>query len=154
MGAARAFYEKTIDYTGSECLPWPFATDEKGYPTLKQGKRTRRVHTLHCERIHGPRPTPKHEVGHSCGRGMHKCANPNHVKGWVTRAENEADKKIHGSLKNRSLTWELVEALREAGKHLPPEFLAISVNLTTYSVRRILKHQSWRLDGQPANNAI
>jgi hypothetical protein len=145
-GAAQAFYEQSINHQGDACLRWPHGRDAQGYAVIRRGKTMRRVGVIHCERIFGPKPSPAHEAAHNCGRGMYACAHPGHLKGWVTRVENEADKANHGTRRSRTLSWEIVEALREAANHLPLEFLAATVGITRYSVWRAVRHKSWRLD--------
>ena len=51
-----------------------------------------------CTLAHGPRPSDRHEAAHSCGKGHEGCISPRHLT-WKTRAENEADKVIHGTLR-------------------------------------------------------
>jgi hypothetical protein len=60
-------------------------------------------HTLVCEAFHGPKPTPKHEVAH--GDGVRANIAPSNLR-WATRAENHADKKLHGTNRQGSgITW-------------------------------------------------
>jgi hypothetical protein len=56
------------------------------------------VHTLVALAFLGPKPTPKHEVGHLDGvRTNPVLSNP----AYVTKAENEAHKKVHARPKPR-----------------------------------------------------
>lgn len=63
---------------------------------LKRGERwvCPQGHVLVCEAFHGPKPSPKHEVAH--GDGVRSNNRPSNLR-WATRAENHADKKIHGT---------------------------------------------------------
>jgi hypothetical protein len=49
-----------------------------------------------CEAVNGPPPTAAYEAAHLCGNGHLACVNPRHVV-WKTRADNHADKLIHGT---------------------------------------------------------
>ena len=56
--------------------------------------RTWPVHVVVAITYHGPRPSPKHEVAHRDGVRSH---NAYRNLRWATRAENEADKRLHGT---------------------------------------------------------
>lgn len=84
-----------IDYASDDCLTWPFGRSDNGYPVYYPGKK-KYAHRVMCERKHGPSPTPKHEVAHSCGKGHEACVNPLHLR-WDTRKGNAADKLEHGT---------------------------------------------------------
>lgn len=90
----RFLNDVVLTYTGDECLMWPFGRKAKGYGTVQTDGKTHSVHRLVCEHRHGPPPTPDHDAAHSCGHGH--CVNQMHLF-WKTRAENEADKLIHGT---------------------------------------------------------
>ena len=97
-GEARKWVEDHKDYVGDDCLIYPYNRTRDGYAVWKEGYRTKTIyiHNLYCEHKHGPCPPDKQEAGHTCGNGHLGCVNPNHVR-WVTRKENEADKKLHGT---------------------------------------------------------
>jgi HNH endonuclease len=88
--------QAALDSDTDECIIWQFGKNERGYGILAGGKKNkrRRVHVVICEHTHGLAPTPKHQAGHRCG--VSACYNPRHLR-WVTRAENEADKILHGT---------------------------------------------------------
>jgi hypothetical protein len=96
-GSRRKWLDEQAAYEGDNCVIWPFAKPDDGYPiiTLPGGGQTG-AHVYVCEKVHGGPPTPDHEVAHSCGRGRHGCVTPRHVR-WATRAENAADRMIHGT---------------------------------------------------------
>lgn len=105
--------------------PKPFrlgeAVGSEGYPfvaLIEQGrKRSKSVHVLVCAAFHGPRPSPVHEVRHA--DGLRHNALPGNLS-WGTPAENEADKRRHGTVAQGSrhgiakLTEEAVRILRIA----------------------------------------
>ncbi len=82
--------------------PRPFQLAEQhatnDYPVvqvLHNGRRrTKHVHTLVCAAFHGPKPSPLHEVRH--GDGDRSNSRPSNLC-WGTPAENEADKRRHGT---------------------------------------------------------
>jgi len=90
-GAPMAWLREHVGFTGDECLLWPFCRSE-GYGRTSDGLANR----IMCELAHGPAPALKPLTAHSCGRGHDGCVNPRHLR-WATYAENEADKKLHGT---------------------------------------------------------
>ena len=94
----RFLRETVIPYRGDDCLPWPFSTDLSGYGKVRYNGVAQRVNGIVCEMTHGPAPTAGHEVAHSCGKGADGCCAPQHLS-WKTHTENEADKRIHGTLR-------------------------------------------------------
>ena len=94
---ARDFYERyVIPFEGDECLIWPFNCGSNGYGYLKVGRKNCPVSRLVCEAANGPPPSPKYDAAHSCGRGHEGCVSRRHLS-WKTRADNCADKLIHGT---------------------------------------------------------
>jgi hypothetical protein len=91
-GEPLAFFEAAMESETDDCIDWPFAGD---YGRLRIDGKDRSVHVLACERAHGPRPEGL-QAAHSCGRGAEGCFNPRHLR-WATQAENEADKRGHGT---------------------------------------------------------
>ena len=58
-----------------------------------RGSKVLRVHRLALVWAVGEPPTPQHEAGHRCPGGANSlCVNEGHLA-WVTRVENEQDKK-------------------------------------------------------------
>lgn len=125
------------------CVTWPFSCDGNGSGTVGINGKALRASRVMCELAHGPAPTPEHHAAHSCGKGHEGCVNPNHLS-WKTQAENEADKKIHGTAKggsrglggNRSyLTPEQVAEIRAYKGKLPAEEVAKQYGLRRGGVR-------------------
>lgn len=90
-----------VDGTGGPgaCWPWTGALSKKrrGYRPNMQigGRRSPNVNPAHlvCAAFRGPKPTPEHEVGHTCPEGENpRCVNPRHLR-WMTRRENERSKR-------------------------------------------------------------
>lgn len=61
------------DFTGDECLKWPFADDGKGYGVVKVDGRQQYAHRIMCTLVNGEPPTDLHETAHSCGNGHLGC---------------------------------------------------------------------------------
>lgn len=92
----------------------------KGYPAVSLhgdgGRKIRRVHSIVAEAFHGPCPE-----GHQCA---HLDGNPRNNSAsnlaWVTQAENEAHKRLHGTATvgekspHAKLTNERAELIRAA----------------------------------------
>ncbi len=81
-----------VTCTDDECLIWPFGTNAYGY-AMKGGVYVAR---FVCEKVHGSPPSRNYDCAHSCGKGHLGCVNPKHLS-WKTRAENHADKVVHGT---------------------------------------------------------
>jgi hypothetical protein len=83
--------------------PKPFRLTEAvdaqtGYPSVaiivNGRKRTKSVHLLVCMAFHGEKPSTVHEVRHLDGTRTN--SKPKNLR-WGTQAENEADKRRHGT---------------------------------------------------------
>lgn len=94
--ASRYFREVVLAYNGSDCLSWPYSCNDSGYGKMQFDGRVQIVSRLVCEHVNGPPPTPKHDAAHSCGKGHEACCTKHHLS-WKTRAENMADKIVHGT---------------------------------------------------------
>lgn len=95
-GVPLAWLNEHLNFTGDECLAWPFADDGKGYGVVNIEGRQEYAHRVVCAKIHGLAPSPDHEVAHSCGHGHLGCVNWKHLR-WATRSENHKDKLGHGT---------------------------------------------------------
>jgi hypothetical protein len=91
-GEAQAWAQTAARYTGDDCLPWPFKANTYGYGTMGVGGKTVKATRYVCQLAHGA-PVGRVDCAHSCGNRL--CCNPRHLR-WATRAENEADKRLHG----------------------------------------------------------
>jgi hypothetical protein len=147
IGAAAAYFENVVmQFTGDDCLIWPFTRNNMGYGRLSDGY----AHIKACERAHGPKPTSDHEVAHSCGNGHLGCVTKGHLS-WKTHAENEADKLIHGTVArgerqgNAKLTADQVAEIFElkiAGE-LSQRAIADKMGVSPALVCYILKGKLW-----------
>lgn len=95
-GAPMQWLHDHLNHTGDECLVWPFARSRNGRGWIRVTQGNGMPHQVMCKLRHGEPPTPEHEAAHSCGNGHLGCVNPIHLR-WATKAENEADKLIHGT---------------------------------------------------------
>jgi hypothetical protein len=110
--------------------------------------RTRYVHHLACEAEHGPRPSPQHEVAHSCGRGHEGCVNRKHLR-WATRSENQMDRVKHGTHNrgerhgmSRLTEHQAREALRLRGL-ISQEAIAERFGVSRGAICRIHQGRGW-----------
>jgi hypothetical protein len=96
-GEPQRFYrEVVLPYDGGDCLIWPFSTHRNGYAQMRVDGHLVTVSRMLCEATNGPPPTSKHHAAHSCGNGRSGCVTKRHLL-WKTKAENEADKLVHGT---------------------------------------------------------
>lgn len=95
-GAAKEALDRIANYTGDECVIWPFYRNDAGYGVIGTTEnKTALVPRVICTIVRGPPPTPKHETAHSCGNGHLGCGTPKHLR-WATRLENSKDRISHG----------------------------------------------------------
>lgn len=145
----RFIKEVVLPYEGDDCLIWPFdSKDRHGYAQAKVNGRMISVHRLVCQEVHGDQPSPDLDAAHSCGQGHLGCVNPRHLS-WKTRAENEADKLIHGTAargergSSAKLTEEEVLRIRTMRGRLPQHEIAGMFGVSREAVSAIHRRRSW-----------
>jgi hypothetical protein len=149
-GAPMEFIENTaVVYAGDDCLKWPFAQNGNGYGQIWRSGRNVQAHRLICELVNGSPPDPSMDAAHTCGRGHLGCVNPKHLK-WATRAENMADKLLHGT-HNRGerhsmakLTESDVRQIRELKGKMTCRELGEMFGVAPITINRAQRGQNWR----------
>lgn len=146
--AAKYVAEVVIPYNGKDCLTWPFPLQSNGYAKIWVGEGKEWVHRIVCTAVHGCPPTPKHQAAHSCGNGHYGCVNPRHLS-WKTKAQNEADKLVHGT-HNRGerhvsskLTSDAVSRIRSLKGAVTQEKLADEFGVSKAAVSNAQSGKSW-----------
>jgi hypothetical protein len=141
-----AFIAQAVLNSGPDCLLWPYGQNGVGYGSIRWDGRQRTVHSVVCELTHGPKPSSKHEVAHSCGNRI--CCAPAHLR-WATIKENQADRLIHGT-HNRGerqgqskLTANQVQEIR-AQQHRLQRDLAADYGVTDRTISDIQRRTTWR----------
>lgn len=84
------------DWSGEDCLIWPFCRSDNGYGSTTFKGQQAYAHRAMCELVHGEAPTEAHQAAHSCGNGSAACVNPGHIR-WATPQENSEDRIVHGN---------------------------------------------------------
>ncbi len=146
-GKGIKFLQAHVSHQGDDCIMWPFSLLPSGYGNLGYLGKGWRAHCLMATLAHGEKPTPKHEVAHSCHQPG--CVNPRHLS-WKTHQQNILDKVARGtiSLANRygrggKLTPAEVKQVRElAGKKTQVEIGHI-VGLSESAIRAIVSRKSY-----------
>lgn len=148
-GAAKEFMNDVVlNFEGSECLPWPFGNNGKGYGVFHVTRKAIGAHVYACTIAHGKKPTSAHEVAHSCGKGHMLCCNPKHLR-WATRKQNHADKEKHGTnglgVKNShaKLTDASVLKIRKLKGCLPQHKIAAKFNVSQMTISLIHRGIRW-----------
>lgn len=96
-GKAVAWLRAHAGYQGNDCLIFPFARNrQKGYGAFGYNGETLYAHRFMCELVHGPAPADRPQAAHSCGNGHRGCVTPKHLS-WKTNAENQLDRRRHGT---------------------------------------------------------
>lgn len=143
-----AWIEAHVDYDGDDCLIWPFSVGDHGRGTAMVKGKLGSAPRLMCALAHGEPPTPQHQAAHSCGNGHLGCMHPKHLR-WATPAENEADKRAHGTLRRGraintvKLTEDDVRAIRAAVGHRIGADLARKYGVSVSCISQIRTRQSW-----------
>lgn len=104
--AAIKWIKDNTNFSGTECLIWPFAAKMTGGYGLVwwKGKKDG-AHRVMCEMVNGPPPSPRHQAAHSCGNGSRGCTHPKHLR-WATPLENDGDKEAHGTrVRGQKIPW-------------------------------------------------
>ncbi len=135
-----------IGHTGDDCLIFPLRAHCRGYPLVSCGNGYRPLASrLMCEWVNGPPPTPKHEAAHSCGKGHLGCVHPKHLS-WKTRAENQRDRRQHGTTMNGiepKLTPKDVIEIRSMKGKLNMEEIGRRYNVSGTNISLVLKRKTW-----------
>lgn len=97
-GKGITFLREAADYTGDDCVTWPFSTNGMGYGVFAYLGENHYAHRFVCELAHGAPPTDGHQAAHSCGNGHNGCVTPSHLS-WKTNSENQLDRREHGTLR-------------------------------------------------------
>lgn len=134
-------------YSGDDCLIWPFFRGEKGYGRIRRGKRKEPAHREMCIAVHGPAPSSEHETAHLCGKGHLGCCHPKHLT-WKTKAENAADRLVHGTdgrgEKNPRAKLTRTEVIEiRASSHLGRPALAKKYQVHHKTITDILHRKIW-----------
>lgn len=149
--------EVAVQFSGDECLTFPFAKDRYGYGHITNKRRTRSscAHIYIAVRTIGAKPSPRHEVCHSCGNGHLGCVNPGHLY-WGTRSENVSDAKSHGTFSGpprsigsdhpRSILTEsdVVSIRTKLASGAKPYHLAKAFGVNCGTICNIRDRQTWR----------
>lgn len=131
-----------------ECITWPLHT-VKGYGYVRRDGRDVGVHVIACEHRHGPPPSPRHEVAHSCIE-MRACLNYRHLR-WATRAENVADMIEHDTIARgerrpgHKLTEDAVREIREryARGGITQAALAAEFDVSAITIHDCITRRTW-----------
>lgn len=124
------------DHAGDDCLFWPFARSRNGYCYTTRAGKPVAIHRYMAEYVHGPAPSPKHHAAHSCGRGADGCLNPRHIS-WKTNAENQLDRRDHGTAHGQGKAQQHVEAIRALAGKESVTVTAARFGMTETNVRDI-----------------
>ena len=93
-GAALAWIDAHKNYSGDDCLIWPFYRNALGYGKVRFEGESHHAHRVMSIFSEG-RPKKGQASLHSCGNGHLGCINPNHLR-WGSQLENCKDTIAHG----------------------------------------------------------
>jgi hypothetical protein len=144
----RFLHENVLTYKGEDCLWWPYGRSSTGYGEVIINRVQRNVHVVVCEITNGPKPSQNHVASHICGKGRLACVNPNHLR-WQTRAEDCADKVIHGTTNRGSrngksiLTKESVLEIRSLEGKFSRKEIAKQFGVHKNTINDIMHRRRW-----------
>lgn len=149
-GTTQKWLERVaLNYSGDECLTWPFAKNAYGRAVMNIGGKVRQVCRIVCEHFNGPPPSRRHEAAHSCGNGHLGCINHRHLR-WATPVENQADKIEHGTTNRgqrcgtNKLTPSQVHEIRKlAAEKVPHKEIAMKFGIAASAVSAIHVRRIW-----------
>jgi len=144
--AMRWLSEVALPFDSDACLTWPFATSA-GYGRIWHDGAVTYPHRLICAAVNGPAPEGQ-ETAHLCGNGHLGCVNPAHLV-WKTRADNLADRLVHGT-HNRGeahpaakLTEGEVRSIRKLLGTIPMRAIAERFQVSVGTIGSIAYQQNW-----------
>jgi hypothetical protein len=114
-GSAYKWLVDHMAYQHDYCLIWPFSLT-RGYGHLSYKGKRYAAHRLMCELVYGDPPVFGYQAAHSCGKGHKACVNPRHLS-WKEAADNQLDKRVHGTAYRGGKKWKLtpIEVLEIRG---------------------------------------
>jgi hypothetical protein len=141
-----AWLQQQVGYDSDECLLWPYGFGHNGYGSFYGEGRPQYAHRWMCERARGPAPSACYHAAHECGNKL--CVNPRHMV-WKTNAENQLDRRRHGTAKNGpgtrwKLTPEQVAVIKAAKGVVSVIKLADLFDVNEATIRQIHNGQIWR----------
>jgi len=140
--------ENHADYSGDDCLKWPFGVSNHGRGVVSLYGRKMTAPRAMCILAHGEPPDQSYHASHSCGKGHEGCMNPRHLS-WKTPKENEADKIAHGTLRKgtsintNKLTEDQVREIRALRGVISGVAIAKRYGITAANVSSIQTRKNW-----------
>lgn len=147
-GAPLKWINGNADYTGDDCLTWPFEIGRYGYGTIKHDGKRRVASRVMCEVAHGKPSNEALQAAHSCGNGHLGCMNPRHLR-WATKRQNIEDMKLHGTFgaaqmkKATVLNPEKVRAIRSMAGQMTQKGIARAIGVSACVVGKVVRGESW-----------
>lgn len=149
-GEHKKWIEAHYDYSGDDCLLWPFARTSAGYGKTTWGPQEEYVHRIMCKHKHGDPPNAKSVTRHLCGNGHLGCCNPHHLL-WGSQYQNARDAIAHGRVRsgeqhpNTKLTWNDVDEIRRlhATKAYTHAELKRMFNVGAAAIHFIVNNKTW-----------
>lgn len=143
-GEVAGFVQHAAQFSGDDCLPWPYSKHPNGYGRINVKGAVRGAHSVVCELAHGPSPNGT-EAAHACG--VRACVNPRHLR-WATSAENKSDALRHGTRPRgeRHGQAKLTEAEVQVIRHstASQRKLAERFSVSQRTISLILRWETWR----------
>ncbi|SRR5258706_1645972 len=131
------------------CQIWPYTKTGKGYPQIWWNGRVMPATQVVLELNNKPKPFPKAEVRHICGKGHLGCFNLKCLR-WGTCRENAGDRVTHGSnpageRHGRSkLTENQIYWARKVAGNLTLQEIADQLNCSVFNIKSILRRRTWK----------
>ncbi|MFC5992893.1 HNH endonuclease [Pseudonocardia hispaniensis] len=127
-----------------ECLVYTRARSTAGYGQIWAGERLEYTHRIVAEAVHGPPPTPEHEVLHSCDNPP--CLDPAHIR-WGLHIDNVREMHVRGRARpsGTKLTVEDVRVIkRRLANGEMQRNIAKDYGVTDGTINHIARGSSWK----------
>lgn len=147
LNKQRKFCIDAAVWNRDECLLWPFAVTDRGYPLTGWPRRMARQ--VVCEMAHGPKPE-NHMLVQTCGNK--RCLSPLHLC-WRKVKRPPPPKTVRNGKwlkgeenKNAKLTEDTVREIRHlyATGSFTQQMLVDSFGVSCCAISRIIARRTWK----------
>lgn len=148
QGEGLRWIQDHANYSGDDCLRWPFGRKGRRYGAIKFDDKMRSASRVMCIIAHGYPADESLQAAHSCGNGHLLCMNPKHIS-WKTAKQNCHDAISHGTwthgerVASSKLTEDQVREIKSIGSRMTHREIADLFGVDRSCVSLILRGVNW-----------